>query len=50
MAHVLIDYDERDLLLMQTILDEAGHELASAKNGEEALGPYLRHPIKVRGD
>jgi two-component system, NtrC family, nitrogen regulation response regulator NtrX len=48
MAHVLIvDDDETDRLLMRTILAEAGHELALAANGEEALKLYLRHPIEV---
>ncbi len=48
MAQVLIaDDDESDRLLMGTILEEAGHELYFAANGEEALKLYLRHPIEV---
>ncbi len=38
MARVLIaEDDEGDRLLLGTILEEAGHELYFAANGEEAL-------------
>jgi len=48
MARVLIaEDDEADRLLLRTILEEAGHELYFAANGEEALKLYLRHPIEV---
>ena len=48
MARVLIvDDDQSDRLLLKTILEEAGHELYFAPNGEEALKLYLRHPIEV---
>lgn len=48
MAHVLIvDDDEADLQLMRTILEAGGHELHQARNGEDALKLYLRHPIDV---
>ncbi len=48
MARVLIaEDDEGDRLLLATILEEAGHELYFAANGEEALKIYLRHPIEV---
>jgi CheY-like chemotaxis protein len=47
MACVLIvDDDESDLLLLKTIL-EGEHELHIARNGEDALKLYLRHPIDV---
>ncbi len=48
MARVLIaEDDEGDRLLLKAILEEAGHELFFAVNGEEALKLYLRHPIEV---
>ncbi len=48
MARVLIaEDDETDRLLLKTILEQAGHELYFAPNGEEALKLYLRHPIDV---
>ena len=48
MANVLIvDDDEADLELMRTLLSNEGHDLHIAKNGEEALKIYLRHPIDV---
>jgi DNA-binding NtrC family response regulator len=48
MARVLIvDDDEQDLLLLKTILADAGHEIFLASNGEDALKLYLRNPIEV---
>lgn len=48
MAHVLIvDDEESDRLLMQGMLENDGHELFFAANGEEAMRLYLRHPIDV---
>lgn len=48
MAHVLIVDDvESDRLLMQGMLEDDGHELFFASNGEEAMKLYLRHPIDV---
>ncbi len=48
MARVLIaEDDDADRLLIETILEQAGHELYFAPNGEEALKLYLRHPIDV---
>jgi len=47
MARLLIvDDEESDLLLLKSYL-EAEHELLVARNGEEALKLYLRHPIDV---
>jgi CheY-like chemotaxis protein len=48
MATVLIvDDDETDRILMRTILEEAGHDLFVAVNGQEAMKLFLRHPIDV---
>jgi DNA-binding NtrC family response regulator len=47
MASVLIvDDDESDLLLLQSMLEEE-HEIHVAKSGEEALKVYLRNSIDV---
>ena len=48
MARVLIvDDSQSDRFLMRAILEEAGHELLLAENGERALKLYLRHPLDV---
>ncbi len=48
MARVLIvDDDEGDRLFQRTILEEAGHELFFAANGEEAMKAYFRKRIDV---
>ena len=48
MARVLIaDDDETERLLLRTALEQAGHKLYFAPNGEEAPRLYLRHSIDV---
>ena len=48
MARALIAEDAAaDRLLMGTILEEAGHELYYAVDGEEALGIYVRNRVDV---
>jgi two-component system, chemotaxis family, chemotaxis protein CheY len=48
MAQVLIvDDDETDRLFQRSILEQAGHSLFFAKNGEEAVRLYLRNSIDV---
>ena len=48
MARVLVvDDDEGDRLLERTILEDAGHDLFFARNGEEAVRLYLRKRIQV---
>lgn len=48
MARVLIvDDDEDARLYMRAILEEAGHELYFAANGEEAMKTYFRRGIEV---
>ena len=48
MARVLIvDDDEGERLFVRSILDEAGHDLFFAANGEEAMKLYFRKEIQV---
>ena len=48
MARILIAEDDAaDRLLLGTILEEAGHELYYAADGEEALSLFARHRIDV---
>ena len=48
MARILIvDDEESDRLLEQTILEQAGHEIFLAADGEEALREYVENGIDV---
>ena len=48
MAYVLIADDDAAVgRLFRKILEQAGHEVYVANNGEDALRLYLRHPIDV---
>ncbi len=48
MARILIaEDDDADRLYLGTILEEAGHEMYFAVDGEEALSVYVRNPIDV---
>ena len=48
MARILIvEDDAADRLLLGTILEEAGHELHYAVDGEEALSIYVRNHIDL---
>lgn len=48
MARVLIvDDNETDRLFEKTILEDKGHQLYFARNGEEAIRLYLRQGIEV---
>ncbi len=48
MAKILIvDDDEADRIVLGTILERAGHETFSAKDGEEALREYGGRAIEV---
>jgi len=48
MAQILIAEDnDADRLLLGTALEEAGHDLHFAEDGEEALTIYAKNPIDV---
>ncbi len=48
MAQILIAEDnDADRLLLVAVLEEAGHELHFAEDGEEALTIYAKNPIDV---
>ena len=48
MAQILIAEDNAaDRLLLGTVLEEAGHDLHFAEDGEEALTIYAKHPIDL---
>ena len=48
MAKVLVVEDqESDRLLLQTLLQDAGHQVLFAKDGEEAVRLYLRKGVQV---
>ena len=47
MARVIVADDDADRVLLRTILEVGGHEVHTAKNGEEALKLYLRNLIQV---
>lgn len=48
MAKILIvDDEESDRLLVQAILEHAGHETFFAENGEDALREYALHGIDL---
>ena len=48
MARILVvDDDEMDRLVERMILEELGHELYFAKDGEDALGIYQERDIDV---
>jgi CheY-like chemotaxis protein len=48
MAQILIAEDnDADRLLLGAVLEEAGHDLHFAEDGEEALTIYAKNPIDV---
>jgi two-component system chemotaxis response regulator CheY len=47
MARILVMDDEAARLTLQEILEEAGHTVAFAANGEQGIAYYEQHPFDV---